>query len=75
MIDHGDDEDKLMQIKVDGMTCGHCEAAVIRAVQGVDPAARVRVDRAAGMLSVDGSADPAALAEALRAAGYPATAQ
>ena len=31
---------------VQGMTCGHCERAVTQAVQQIDPAATVRIDRA-----------------------------
>ncbi len=30
---------------VSGMTCGHCEKAVIRAIQQCDPQADVRIDR------------------------------
>jgi copper chaperone CopZ len=31
---------------VTGMTCGHCEKAVTRALQQVDPQAQVVIDRA-----------------------------
>jgi copper chaperone len=34
--------------QVQGMTCGHCERAVTQAVQRVDPAAEVKIDRPAG---------------------------
>ncbi|WP_375262681.1 heavy-metal-associated domain-containing protein [Palleronia sp.] len=37
-----------MDFEVEGMTCGHCERAVTRAVHSVDPAAKVTVDRSAG---------------------------
>ena len=30
------------------MTCGHCERAVTQAIQQVDPAATVQIDRASG---------------------------
>ena len=31
---------------VTGMTCGHCEMAVRRAVKSVDPQAEIKIDRA-----------------------------
>lgn len=62
----------MLNFQVRGMTCGHCEAAVTRAVRSVDPAAEVAVDRAAGRVSVDTSADPRALKEAIETEGYTA---
>jgi copper chaperone len=60
-----------MELKVQGMTCGHCEAAVVRAVRAVDPSAAVRIDLAAGRVSVDETtADPAALRRAIEDEGY-----
>ena len=57
--------------QVQGMTCGHCERAVAQAVQGVDPAASVRIDRASGQVHVEhSSADRAALAAAIAEEGY-----
>lgn len=60
-----------MELEVKGMTCGHCEAAVTRAVRGVDPAAAVSVDRAAGRVRIENAkADPAALRQAIEDEGY-----
>jgi copper chaperone len=60
-----------MELSVQGMTCGHCEAAVERAVRGVDPAAAVTIDRVAGRVRIDNAtADPAALRQAIEAEGY-----
>jgi copper chaperone len=60
-----------MEINVQGMTCGHCAAAVVRAVRSVDPVADVTVDRAAGRVRIEnGSADPAALRQAIANEGY-----
>jgi copper chaperone len=57
--------------QVQGMTCGHCERAVTQAVQGVDPDASVRIDRASGSVHVaHSSADRAALAAAIAEEGY-----
>ena len=56
---------------VQGMTCGHCEAAVTQAVQGVDPAATVRIDRSTGRVEVSRtSAARAALVSAITEEGY-----
>ncbi|MGV3681743.1 MAG: heavy-metal-associated domain-containing protein [Acidovorax sp.] len=61
--------------QVQGMTCGHCERAVTQAVQGVDPDASVRIDRASGSVHVErSSADRAALAAAIAEEGYAVTA-
>ena len=64
----------MVELKVEGMTCGHCVSAVTRAVKGVDPSADVRVDLASGRVTVDGGAPELALRKALDEAGYPASA-
>lgn len=55
---------------VKGMTCGHCEKAVTRAVKQVDPAAEVRIDRPAGRVEVDSTAAREAIARAIAEEGY-----
>ena len=37
---------------VTGMTCGHCEKAVTRAIHQVDPQAQVTIDRTANRVEV-----------------------
>lgn len=37
---------------VTGMTCGHCEKAVTRALKLVDPQAEITIDRAANKVQV-----------------------
>ncbi len=61
-----------MELAVKGMTCGHCEAAVRRAVACVDATAEVRIDRAAGSVSVESAAEPETVMQAIRAEGYDA---
>ncbi|MBT9513886.1 MAG: heavy-metal-associated domain-containing protein [Acidovorax sp.] len=56
--------------QVQGMTCGHCERAVIQAVQQIDPDAQVRIDRASGQVDVDSTAPREALAAAIAEEGY-----
>ncbi len=61
-------------MKVEGMTCQGCVAAVTRAVQRLDPAAQVSVDLEAGRLAVVTQAQALDLARALGRAGYEAEA-
>jgi len=55
---------------VSGMTCGHCEKAVTRAVQQVDPQAQVRIDRSQNRVEVVSEQPRQALAEAIAEEGY-----
>ncbi len=62
-----------IELKLSGLSCGHCERAVtqaLAAVPGVDKV--LRVDRVAGVAEVEGEADPQALVEAIREEGYQA---
>jgi copper chaperone CopZ len=64
-------EPRMIHFDVPDMSCGHCVAAITRAVQAVDPQARVEVDLAARRVRVDpAQADADALAAAIRDAGY-----
>lgn len=59
------------QFTVTGMTCGHCEAAVKRAIFQLDPAAQVDIDRSNNSVTVDQSQQSRdALATAIREEGY-----
>ncbi len=58
------------QFNVTGMTCGHCEMAVKKAVKAVDPAAEIKIDRAQNLVEVQSSAPREALAAAIRDEGY-----
>lgn len=64
--------DLLMQ--VEGMTCDGCAAAVRRAIQRLDPDARVTVDLDHGRVAVTTTAQALSVAEALTGAGYTARA-
>ncbi|MEL6061550.1 MULTISPECIES: heavy-metal-associated domain-containing protein [unclassified Methylobacterium] len=61
-------------MRVEGMTCDGCAAAVIRTVKRLDPGAEVQVDRAAGRVAIRTDAQALAVADALTKAGYTATA-
>ena len=62
----------MIPIKVTKMHCGGCANAVTRAIQGIDPAARVEIDLKVGSVSVTpGSAIAAErYTDAIRAAGF-----
>ena len=60
----------MLDFQVSGMTCGHCEKAVTRAVKSVDPAAKVTVERAAGRVSVESETDAQALKQVIEDEGY-----
>jgi copper chaperone len=55
---------------VTGMTCGHCEKAVTRALQQVDPQAQVQIDRAQNRVQVESTQSREALAQAIVEEGY-----
>ncbi|MBE7248515.1 MAG: heavy-metal-associated domain-containing protein [Actinomycetospora chiangmaiensis] len=61
-------------MRVDGMTCDGCAAAVTRTVRRIDPEADVAVDRNAGRVAIRTDAQALVIAEALTKAGYAATA-
>ena len=56
--------------QVQGMSCGHCASAVTRAIQSVDPQAKVQVDLASGQVQVQSGEQRAALAAAIEEEGY-----
>ena len=56
--------------QVQGMTCGHCERAVTQALQQVDPAATVQIDRASGQVQVQSATPREQLAAAIAEEGY-----
>ena len=59
---------------VTGMTCGHCVSSVTEEVTAVPGVTDVQVDLESGRLTVEGSADAAAVQAAVEEAGYTLTA-
>ena len=55
---------------VTGMTCGHCEMAVKRALKQLDPQAEVTIDRSRNEVQVHSSQPREALARAIAEEGY-----
>ncbi len=57
-----------MRLKVEGMTCAHCERAVQKAIEAVGGTAEV--DLANGVVLVTGTDDAVAVHRAIEEAGY-----
>jgi copper chaperone len=59
---------------VEGMTCGHCEKAVTKALLSLDAQAKVVIDRTHNSVQVDSEKPREALAKAIADEGYRVTA-
>lgn len=60
----------MLTFNVKGMTCAHCERAVIQAIQDREAGATVAVDLEAGLVRVEGQLDAASIREAIETEGY-----
>lgn len=60
-----------MQFHIQNMTCGGCARSVTKAIQSLDPAARVEADPAARTVVVTSMRSPGEIEAVLAAAGYP----
>jgi copper chaperone len=56
--------------QVTGMTCGHCEKAVTRAIKQVDAQAEVKIDRSLNKVEVQSQQPREKLAKAIAEEGY-----
>ena len=63
-----------MEFRIESMTCGGCAKSVTKAIQSVDPNAKIETNPAARTVKVETTATSAALRRVLDEAGYPATA-
>ncbi|MAM41254.1 MAG: heavy metal transport/detoxification protein [Erythrobacter sp.] len=61
-----------MELRIEGMTCGGCAKSVTKAIQSVDPDARIETNPAARTVKVETSASQSDLQQVLEEAGYPA---
>lgn len=57
-------------LKIEGMSCQHCQQAVERCLSRVAGATEVTVDLSAHAAWVSGSCDPEALRQAVEEAGF-----
>ncbi len=60
----------IQTFTVTGMTCSHCEKAVIRALKQLDPQAQVTIDRSANRVDVQSDQTRALLSQAMTDEGY-----
>ncbi len=55
---------------VEGMTCGHCEKAITKALLALDADAKIVIDRLAQRVEVDSRHDRKALEQVIADEGY-----
>lgn len=60
----------VVEMNVEGMSCGHCVRAVTEAIQARDPGARVEVALDTGLVRADTALDRATLAATVAAEGF-----
>lgn len=65
-------EDRKMEITVNGMMCGHCEAHVVKALEGLNGVVSVTADHNTNTVAIEtnASVDEAAIKAAVEEAGY-----
>ena len=63
-----------MRFHIENMTCGGCARSVTKAVETVDPKAKVNADPVTKKVTIESTAPAEAFSRALGEAGYPATA-
>jgi copper chaperone len=56
--------------QVQGMTCGHCEMAVKKAIARLDPEAKVEIDRSTGKVDVHSNKPREDIAHVIADEGY-----
>jgi copper chaperone len=61
---------QTITLTVTGMTCGHCEKAVTRAIRQLDPQAEITIDRSADKVEVQTTQAREQLAQAITEEGY-----
>jgi len=61
----------MLSLKVSGMTCGGCINAITRAIQAQDPQAKVQVDLASQVVSLETSLSAKEAGQLITEAGFP----
>ena len=62
----------MLRFHVPNMACGGCAKSVTKALQSVDPQARIETEPSAREVRISTQADEQSLLAALKEAGYPA---
>lgn len=60
----------MFVLQVSGMGCGSCVNKITKAIQALDQAAKVEIDRAAGKVSVDSKQAVESIREVIQELGY-----
>lgn len=61
----------MYRFQVPNMTCGGCAKSVTKAVQSIDPQAKVDIDLPTKRINVESGADESAVVAVLEDVGYP----
>ena len=64
-----------MKFRIENMTCGGCARGVTATIQDIDPNAKVDVDLASKIVTVESSESIDKITEALEEDGFPAKVQ
>jgi Cu+-exporting ATPase len=75
IINQPEGETTMYELTVEDMSCGHCVGRVTKAVQQVDPIAKVAIDLPTGKVKIASCADLDKIAAAIIDAGYPVSAR
>lgn len=62
-----------MELRIESMTCGGCAKSVTKAIQSIDPNARIETSPAARTVKIETTASSAVVRQVLEDAGYPVT--
>jgi copper chaperone len=62
-----------MQLKITGMTCGHCQSTVKQALESVEGVEEAHVDLESGLAKVEGNANVVMLIAVVEEEGYQAS--
>ena len=62
----------MFVLQVSGMGCGSCVNKITKAIQALDQAAKVEIDRAAGKVSVDSKQTVESIRKVIQELGYTA---
>lgn len=60
----------MYEFKVDGMSCNHCVQTITKSLIKLDSRAKVQVDLASKLVTVESAEDPKTLAAEIEEAGY-----
>lgn len=64
--------DKMMEFKINGMNCSHCQASATRTLKALPGVEEVNIDLASGKAEVTGDASQEAISKALEEIGFTA---